>query len=76
MHEVIILEELEYMLTEKTKTDMLYQELLQACMEAERAYNEIAPTLPVEKREVVEKYLSVCEELEYRRTTLALSLIK
>ena len=73
---ITMLEELEYILTEKTKTDMIYQELLQACVEAETIYNKIAPTLPAEKREAVERYLSACEVLEHRRTMLALSLAK
>lgn len=70
------MEELESMLTERTKTDQIYQEFLQACIEAEKAYNGIAPALSAQAREVVERYLTACEELEHRRTMLALSLPK
>ena len=59
-------------LIEKTKTYEIYQNLLQECMEAEKAYNEIS--LLDEQREIIERYLSACEELEHRCTTLALSV--
>jgi len=62
------------MLIEKTKTDEIYQKLLQECMEVEKVYNTIS--LSDEQREIVESYLSACEELEHRRTLLALSLYK
>ena len=72
----MMMEELEYILTEKVKADMIYHELLQACVEAETVYNEMVKTLPAEKRDVIERYLSACDELEHRRTMLALSLLK
>ena len=59
-------------LIEKTKTDEIYQKFLRECMEAENAYHALP--LSEEQREVMERYLSACDELEHRRTTLALSV--
>lgn len=70
------METMESILTERAKTDQIYQALLEACIEAENAYNGIAPALSAQAREVVERYLTACEELEHRRTMLALSLPK
>ena len=71
---IIMLEELEILLIETTKTDDIYQSLLQACADAEGVYNTLIEELPPSQQAIIEAYLSACEELEHRRTMLALSL--
>jgi len=69
-----MLEELEILLIEKSESDDIYQSLLQACADAEAAYNTLIESLPASQREIIKCYLSACDELEHRRTMLALSM--
>ena len=53
--------------------DVWYQQLLQQCEEAEKRYQQIVDRLSDEERDSVERYIALCEELEYRRTCLAVT---
>lgn len=54
--------------------DPFYQELLCRCGELEPDYFRIKNRLSEEDQEKLERYISVCEELEYRRSFLAYAL--
>ena len=54
--------------------DAFYQELLQECEEKEAVYKKITAILPEERRELIEGYIAICEDLEYRMTQLAYEL--
>ena len=64
----------EEMLNDCVKSDSVYQELLQQCSLAEKQYCEIISSLSPKDREALERYISLCEELDFRKTTLALEL--
>jgi len=64
----------EEILNDRTKTDSIFQELLQQCILAEEQYRETLSRLSEDERESLERYISLCEELEYRRTVLALEM--
>ena len=66
--------EKELRLTEISKSDSIYQELLQRCQALESDYLRIKSGLSAEDQETLDRYISLCEELEYRRTCLALIL--
>ena len=61
----------EQILWEEARKDRHYQELLQACRKAEENYTAILRSLSPEQQEQLERYISLCEELQYRLTTLA-----
>ena len=52
-------------------TDEDYQNRLKQCQAAEDAYLTIINKLLPEHREIVENYITMCEELEYRMVQLA-----
>ena len=54
-----------------TSCDNIYQELLSACQKQEEEYLRIKNSLPIADQESLERYIAMCEELEYRRTCLA-----
>ena len=58
----------------RAKEDPEYTCLLQACLTAEIAYKELAATWNTEQRQIVERYLSACEELDHRLLILALEI--
>lgn len=52
------------------KNDAWYQQLLHDCCEAEAHYLRICACLSEADQELLERYISLCEELEHRRTYL------
>ncbi len=64
----------EQQLIAAAKRDPIYQELLQNCAVREEDYLRIKSTLSPGDQDALDRYLSVCEELEYRRTCLAFSI--
>ena len=52
------------------KNDAWYQHLLCECSEAEVYYLRILTSLPETDQELLDSYISFCEELEYRRAFL------
>lgn len=67
-------EKQEQKLLAATKVDMEYRRLLAECQELEDAYTQIKDNLSEEDRELLERYIALCEELEYRRTCLAMEM--
>lgn len=61
----------DQILLEAARKDDHYQKLLRACREAEEDYTAIRDSLPAEQAEQLERYISLCEELQHRLTTLA-----
>lgn len=61
----------ERVLNQLTQKDVEYNQLLLLCTEVESAYLRILGSMDGHDREIIEKYISLCEELEYRRTCLA-----
>lgn len=64
----------DQILWEAAGKDADYQELLRRCREAEADYRRILATLPPEQQEQLESYISLCEELQYRMTQLAVQV--
>ena len=54
--------------------DSFYQELLAECKKRALDYHRIMNSLSMEDQELLELYIAVCEELEYRRACLAATL--
>lgn len=61
----------EQILLEAARRDGEYQKLLCACRAAEEDYRVILNSLPPERQEQLEGYISLCEELQHRLTVLA-----
>ena len=61
----------DQILLEAARKDNHYQKLLRACREAEADYTAIRDSLSEDQREQLERYISLCEELQHRLTTLA-----
>lgn len=66
-------EKQEMQLTALAQADAWYQQLLSQCQEAETAYLQLLDKLSDADRETPERYIALCEELEYRRTCLAIT---
>ena len=62
------------LLSEKINQDSIYQELLKSCLLLEPEYIRIRDALPETDRKLLERYISLCEELDHRRLTLALTI--
>jgi len=56
---------------EKAKEDADYQELLVQCQNLTEGYQKILEKLSPEEQEELERYISCCEEMEYRLAQLA-----
>ena len=56
------------------KKDAHYQSLLQECVQLGEAYDRICRQLSEEEKETLERYISICENMEYRKLCLALEL--
>ena len=52
--------------------DPTYQQLLKECSAAEPAYLEALSKLPSNDREAIERYVSLCEEMDHRALILAM----
>lgn len=57
-----------------TGKNSFYLELLSRCGELEPDYIRIMYSLPDGDRDKLEQYISLCEEMEHRRTLLAYAL--
>ena len=64
----------EQRLNSLTKNDPHYQQLLDSLQIAAAQYGHILKSLPTDTQMRLENYISLCEELEYRRTCLAYCL--
>ena len=62
----------ENQLRERIKADAIYREMLAECEKLEEDFLRIKSQLPDEEQRLLEKYISLREELEYRRTVLAM----
>lgn len=54
--------------------DSVYVELMAQCGELEDAYRQIKDNLAQEDREILERYIALCEEMDYRKLRLALDM--
>ncbi|MGM9588822.1 MAG: hypothetical protein ACI3V0_01455 [Faecousia sp.] len=54
--------------------DDVYQELLHACLTLEPEFLRIRASLSCQEQDILERYLALCEELDYRRLMLALAI--
>ena len=63
--------EQERLLLSLLKNDGTYQELLKECGELETEYLRICDTLHEKDRKLLDRYISVCEELEHQKVRLA-----
>ena len=63
--------EQERLLLSLLKNDGTYQELLKECGELEIEYLRICDTLLEKDRELLDRYISVCEEMEHQKVRLA-----
>lgn len=66
-------EQQEKQLNSLAQADEWYQQLLAKCKNAEARYQQILKRLPSADRDIIETYIALCEELEYRRTCLAIT---
>ena len=57
-----------------TALDREYQTLLKECQVLEKEYLRIAAALSCEDRDILDRYITVCEEMEYRSCMLALNI--
>ena len=67
--------ELDRILVSMAKKDPTYRELLQKCGALEPEYIRICKILSDEDREILDRYIGICEELEHQKVRLALSLL-
>ena len=64
-------DEQEKQLLQLVQQDDYYQTLLAECHLVETAYQDILRQLPESHAACIELYISLCEEMEHRRTCLA-----
>ena len=64
----------ESALNNALRCDEWYQILLESCTKAERDFLRIRDMLSEHDKECLDNYISLCEELEYRRACLALQI--
>ena len=58
-----------------TERDMVYKQLKQRCQELEEDYERILKGLTEEERTVLERYISLCEEMDHRRLRLVMATV-
>ncbi len=58
-------------LIEKAAKDEEYQKHLKTCESREKDYNRLCESFSDEQREIIEKYISACENMDYRLMQLA-----
>ena len=56
--------------------DAYYQQLLSECTQLEPGYKAVLKKLDIAEQELLERYISNCENLEYRKAQLAYQLGK
>jgi len=61
----------DQIILDAARTDEEYQSLLRRCIAAEEDYRDILESLSPARQEQLERYISLCEELEHRKTILA-----
>ena len=66
--------EQEQRLSAAVKNDPIYQQLLSDCEAMEQDFLRIRQILTKPEQEILDRYISLCEELEYRRTSLAMDM--
>jgi hypothetical protein len=66
--------EQEKRLVQAAEYDDIYQALLAECGALEPSYTRIKNSLRQEDQDILERYIALCEELEYRRTILAVHI--
>ncbi len=64
--------EREALLEAQVAGDPIYQRLLHACLTLEPEFLRIRNSLPIQAQEILDRYLSLWEELDHRRLTLVL----
>ena len=57
-----------------TERDMVYKQLKHRCQELEEDYERILKGL-TEERTVLERYISLCEEMDHRRLRLVMATV-
>lgn len=67
-------DEAERRLSEMAKKDAFYCDLLSKCAALSEDYHRIQSQLSPDDRETLERYISICEELEYQRTCMAYAI--
>ena len=60
------------LLAQLTRCDTIYQATLSKCLALESEYQRILASLPAKDRIILERYIALCEELDDRRTDIAL----
>ena len=58
-------------LMQRVENDEEHQLLLMQCRNAEMDYLTIMERISEEDRLIIEEYISICEDMEYRKTQLA-----
>lgn len=64
-------EDFEQTVGDLAKKDRFYHQLEQECHALEVDYHRILDYLPPDDRDALLRYISLCEELEYRKAQLA-----
>ena len=68
--------EQEKILAHLTHTDKQYQSLLSQCTALEAEYQRILDHLPTDDRAILERYIALCEEMDYRKLCIAIDIKK
>ena len=68
--------EQEILLAQRTHADRHYQSLLLQCTALESEYQRITDHLSPEDRAVLERYIALCEEMDYRKLCIAMDIKK
>lgn len=68
--------EQEKILAALSAADTEYQRLLCECAALEADYARIMDSLPDCDREILERYIALCEEMDHRRICIALEINK
>ena len=68
--------EQEILLAQRTRADRQYQSLLLQCTALESEYQRITDHLSPEDRAVLERYIALCEEMDYRKLCIAMDIKK
>ena len=68
--------EQEKLLSHLTSVDKQYQTLLAQCIELEADYQRIMDHLSYDDRAIVERYIALCEEMDYRKLCIAMGIKK
>ncbi len=68
--------EQEILLAQLTHADKQYQNLLSQCVALESEYQRIVGHLSHDDRAVLERYITLCEEMDYRKLSIAMGIKK